>query len=231
MDTAEQNLDRKKRRTVVEIAVSNITDGILSGRFSLGQRLVEADLAKELGISRNTLRESFGRLSNDGLVQIEPFRGAVVARPSRRALKDLFDIRECLESWAVRIAAQRVNESPLLSCAKELAVTLRADISAPTNPSDYLEENRKFHGLLLELAENQHLPKLIDQLRLPIYQSAFFRMYDTSMYRTSTAEHRAILDAILAGDADGAEHQIRLHVRTTAKFLLSLPDHFFIPDT
>lgn len=230
-DAAGQNLDRKERQTVVEIAVSNITAGILSGRFAPGQRLVEADLTKEFGISRNPLREAFGRLSADGLVQIEPFRGAVVARPSRREMLDLFDVRECLECWAARIAAQRINQSPLLSRAKEMAAALRANLTALPNAGDYLEDNSKFHGLILELADNRHLPKLIEQLQFPIFQSAFFRMYDTNIYHTSTADHRAILDAILAGDADGAEHQVRQHVRHTAKLLQSLPDHFFSPDT
>lgn len=222
--------ERQNRQTVVEMAAKAIANGILSGRFAPGQRLVEADLTKELGISRNPLREAFGRLAAEGLLQVEPFRGAIVARLSRKELVDLFAVRECLESWAARLAAENIHQSPLLDYVRELETSLRTPQPILPNVSDYLEDNKKFHGLILRLAGNSHLPKLLEQLQFPIFQSAFFRMYDANIYRHSTADHCAILQAILAGDADAAAARVAEHVRHTSKLLYSLPDHFFSAD-
>nr|BAC56739.1 regulatory protein [Janthinobacterium sp. J3] len=222
--------ERQSRQTVVEIAAKAIANGILNGRFAPGQRLVEADLTKELGISRNPLREAFGRLVAEGLLQVEPFRGAIVARLSRKELVDLFSVRECLESWAARLAAENIDKSPFRNYVLELEASLRNPSTTLPNVSDYLEDNRKFHSLILKLAGNSHLPKLLDQLQFPIFQSAFFRMYDANIYQNSTAEHYEILQAILAGDADAASTRVAAHVRHTSKLLYSLPDHFFNSD-
>lgn len=222
--------ERQNRQTVVEMAAKAIANGILSGRFAPGQRLVEADLTKELGISRNPLREAFGRLATEGLLQVEPFKGAIVARLSRKEFVDLFAIRECLESWGARLAAANIEQSPLRELAREIEASLSTPSMNLPNVSDYLEDNKKFHDLILKLAGNTHLPKLLDQLQFPIFQSAFFRMYDANIYRNSIADHRAILQAILAGDGDAAAAHVAEHVRHTSKLLYSLPDHFFSAD-
>ena len=85
--------------------IEAITDGVKDGRYAPGQRLVEADLTAELGVSRGPLREALGRLAAEGVLELEPYRGAVVRRLTREDVEDLFSVREVLEGEAARLAA------------------------------------------------------------------------------------------------------------------------------
>src|SRR5512134_3171820 len=91
-------------KTVVEATIEAIKSGIFEGRYAPGQRLIEADLTRELSVSRGPLREALGRLVADGLVEIEPYRGAIVARPSREDVANTLQLREVLEGLAARLA-------------------------------------------------------------------------------------------------------------------------------
>src|ERR1700730_1218503 len=94
-------------RTVVERAMDIVRAGIMRARYAPGQRLVEADLMRELGISRGAVRDVLSRLAAEGLVTIEPYRGAIVARLTREGLRSSVDVRELLEGLAARQAAER----------------------------------------------------------------------------------------------------------------------------
>jgi DNA-binding GntR family transcriptional regulator len=230
VSTTARPASKNGRQTIVELAAQAIVAGILEGRYAPGQRLVEADLTRELGISRNPLREALGRVAADGLVQIEPFRGAIVARPSRREVADLFEMRECLEGWAARRAAARITVPGLRERTRRIAAPLLAAGKTAPRAEDYLIENRKFHQMILELAGNVYLPRLLDLLQFPIFQAAFFRVYDAKLYQASAADHRAIFDAIIRGDKTGAEAAVHEHIRRTSALVQSLPDVLFRPD-
>src|SRR5665647_119528 len=92
------------RGATVDYVVHHLREGILHGRYAPGQRLIEADLTHELGISRGPLREALRRLSADNLLEIVPNRGAIVRRLSMREMIELFSIRIALESHAAREA-------------------------------------------------------------------------------------------------------------------------------
>jgi len=222
--------DDGARLSLVDHAIQAINIGILDGRYAPGQRLIETELTRELGISRNTLRAALRRLAADGLVQIETFRGAMVARPSRKEVQDLFEVREALEVLAVRRAAANISRPGWRERAEAAARPLLAFRDQPPKADEHLWENRQFHDLLVELAENVHLGRLLDQLLMPAFQGAFFRVYDAALYHQSLADHRAIFDAILAGDAGAAEARMRKHVQRTAALMERLPDSLFRAD-
>jgi len=222
--------DDNGRLTQVDQAVQAINLGILDGRYAPGQRLIETELAREIGVSRNTLRAALRRLAADGLVQIETFRGAMVARPSRKEMRDLFEVRESLEGLAARHAAANITRSGLRERAEAVARPLLALRELPPKVDDHLWENRQFHDLILELADNMHLGRLLDQLLMPVFQRAFFRVYDAALYQKSIGDHRQILEAVLAADGAAAEEAMRAHVRWTATLADNIPDSLFRPD-
>jgi DNA-binding GntR family transcriptional regulator len=213
-------------RTVVDATIESIKSGILEGRYASGQRLIEADLTRELNVSRGPLREALGRLAADGLVEIEPYRGAIVFRPSRQDIADLLQLREALEGLAARLAAERIdNGDNRRRVLAEQAAIGRSNASLEV--MTYMEDNERFHNLILDLAGNRQIRRVVAQMQLPTLQQAFFRMFDHKLRSESLAQHAEILDAILAGHPARAEKAMRAHIGRTVDLAKRLPDSLF----
>ncbi|QSR33490.1 hypothetical protein CFI10_00500 [Marinobacterium iners] len=216
-----------KKITVVERVALEIANGIISGRFAPGQRLVESDLAQQFNTSRNPLREAFSRLASEGLLTIKPYQGAFVRRPTRQDLIEIFEVRENLEILAARRAALNISTSPLRHTAIEVSTQLNNDNSKSLNFSEHIKENQSFHQLIMAISGNNLLKKTIDQLQLPIFQSVFFQSYNDNIWSASSLDHKEIINAILSGDPDASEAAISKHIQRTSELLLSLPDNYF----
>jgi DNA-binding GntR family transcriptional regulator len=218
-------LKDRPTQTVVDFAIETIKSGIYEGRFAPGQRLIEADLTRDLQVSRGPLREALRRLAADGLIELVSHRGAVVARPSREEVAGLFDAREALEALAARRAAERIGEADNRAVARQL----RGEVATGGTGAgpDYVRENQHFHDTILRLAGNIHLHRLLAQLEFPAFRASFFRVFDEAERAASLGEHRVIIDAIVAGEAKRAEDAIRKHVRRAARLAQRLPDSLF----
>lgn len=208
------------RATAVQSVVDAIVEGVKEGRYAPGQRLVEADLTAELGVSRGPLREALGRLAAEGVLEIEPYRGALVRRLGREDVLDLFQIREVLEGEAARLAATLIDEGD--HRPRLVAAIAAVDGFLDRNDSvGYMDENSRFHELIVELSGNKLLARLIGQLQVHAFRLLFRRMVveDTAV-ENSIAEHDQVAAAILAGDARAAERAMRHHVRRSGEMVL-----------
>ena len=206
--------------TAVQSVIEAITDGVKEGRYAPGQRLVEADLTQELGVSRGPLREALGRLAAEGVLEIEPYRGAVVRKLTRSDVIDLFQIREVLEAEAARLAAGRIDEG---DNRKRLEAATRALDGFKRKPDTiaYMDENTRFHELVVELSGNKLLARLIAQLQVHAFRLLFRRLIlESSAVDNSIREHEAVTAAILAGDGRAAEREMRRHVRRSGEMVL-----------
>jgi DNA-binding GntR family transcriptional regulator len=217
---------RQPRQTVVEHALKLMRAGIMQGRYAPGQRLVEADLMHELGISRGPIREVLRRLLADGLVTIEPYRGAEVTRLTRDGLESAFDVRELLEGLAARQAAERFARGALDRKAVEKTLRDYAG-SGSGNKNEYMERNVRFHDYIATLSGNSHVPGILTRIQVPALRSHFPGLLVPADFVASTKEHLEIVSAICAGDGDGAEKAMRTHVRRTARLARQLPDYLF----
>jgi DNA-binding GntR family transcriptional regulator len=217
---------REPSRTVVEYAIDAIRDAILQGHYAPGQRLIEAELTEQLGLSRGPLREALRRLAADGLIEIAPYRGASVSRMSRVELADMLGVREALEGLAARLAAERIDTHDNRRRAERLQQRLER-LRSGDDFRAFIEENDQFHNAIVELSGNTALAKQVAQFQLPTLRAAFFRLIDTTLREHSLAQHREILDAILDADGPRAERVMRNHVRRTAELSRKLPDQLF----
>jgi DNA-binding GntR family transcriptional regulator len=196
--------------------IDAITEGVKEGRYAPGQRLVEADLTRELGVSRGPLREALGRLASEGILEIEPYRGAIVRKLSRADVVDLFQIREVLEGEAARLADEGDNRHRL-----ELAAKVMDTYKNKNDTFAYMDENTRYHELIVDLSGNKLLARLIVQLQVHAFRLLFRRLIiEGSAMDNSITEHDAVATAILAGDARGAERQMRRHVRRSGEMVL-----------
>ena len=210
--------------------VHHLRAAIRSGRYVPGQRMVEADLTAELGVSRSLLRETFRRLAAEGLVEIVPNRGALVRRLSLRETMELFEIRLELEALAARLAAEK---------AVDRAVRLRFedDVSAiwavepRLSTSAYLAENERFHAALFTASGNGQLGVLNRQMQLSLIMAQISASLTPEVMARSLAEHRAIATAVLDGDAPAADAGARAHLSRARDFVAGMPDDVFRSET
>jgi DNA-binding GntR family transcriptional regulator len=225
------NGERHRAPSAVERVVTTVRERIKNGCYVPGQRLVEADLMRNLGVGRNTLREALSRLRSDGFVVIEAHRGASVRRLTREDVTRLYVLREVLEGLAARLAAEQIGEpghrDSMIAALQAMHETGRAaDLSA------YMDENIRFHRTIVELSDHPRLVELIDQLQIQTFRLQFRHSVVGSgtgpkMREHSAAEHQAIADAVLQGEAATAEELMRHHLRRTRSGIMRLPDSDF----
>jgi DNA-binding GntR family transcriptional regulator len=220
--------ERLEAETAVDVVAGRIREGIFLGRYAIGQRLIEAELTAEYAVSRHTLRAALARLEAEGLVEISTNRGATVRRLTRKALADLFDLRATLDAYGARRAAQRIDlDKNRARLETTLKVWKRPDVLRDVVV--HLSENGRFHNLLFEMSGNERLPELVRQLQVPGYRLRFRLLLTPERLAHSCADHVAIGNAILAGDARKAEAHARAHNEWSGSLLQSLPDTDFSP--
>jgi DNA-binding GntR family transcriptional regulator len=200
--------------------IEAITEGVKDGQYAPGQRLVEADLTRELGVSRGPLREALGRLAAQGIVVNEPYRGAVVRKLTRADIVDLFQIREVLEGEAARLAALSIEEGDHRRRVVASLKTLERFKRRPDTYA-YMDENTRFHELVVELSGNKLLARLIGELQVHAFRLLLRRLVaESDAVGDSIREHEAVAWAILGGDGRAAEREMRKHVRRSGRMVL-----------
>jgi DNA-binding GntR family transcriptional regulator len=209
-----------ENRTLREQVADHLREEILSDRLAPGEELGEVALARSLGISRGPLREALGQLAAEGLVTIMPRRGAVVKRLTRREFLDAYEVREALESLAIRLAVPRLSDGQKAELHDMCAEMERAAADGDTDR--FFDINRQFHARLVRASGNQKLQEvhgqLVAQMGRLMKQSVQLR----GGTEQSAAEHRRILGAIDAGDPDLAARLLEEHIEVPQRVLRSL---------
>ena len=183
---------------------------IFSHELPPGTWVDEQALAEQYGISRTPLREALKVLASEGLVTLKPRRGCYVTEISERDLDEVFTVMALLEGQCAKETAQRASDAELTRLKR-----IHADLEAAAESGDingFFEANQAFHHTLQEIADNRWLLQVITDLRKVIKLSRHHSLFSEGRLEQSLAEHRAILDALLARDAEGAELRMREHI-------------------
>ncbi len=198
---------------------------VVTGRLPPGTRLDEAGLAQRFGVSRTPVREALNRLAATGLVELRPRRGAVVAAPDLKQLLEMFEVMAELEGLCGRLAARRMSaaEQNTLQGAHEAS---HAHVKAADSEA-YYQANVIFHEVIYSGCHNRYLSDQTQALRnrLAAYRRLQLRKLDR--IADSFHEHEQILEAIVAGDGNTADHLLQNHVTVQSgsftDFVSSLP--------
>jgi DNA-binding GntR family transcriptional regulator len=185
--------------------------GILDGRYPPGSRIVETQVARQLGTSQAPVREALRDLEALGLVEISPFRGARVRRPSRKELLEAYEVRGELEALAVRLVLPALTRDDHGVLAGHLADMLRA-----AEAGDAVAEaaaDAAFHAHLVGRCGNTTLQRLWSMLE-PYSRTYITIAVPGGDRREMAALHAPVLDALRTGDAALAEAAIRDHFAT-----------------
>ncbi|MQY10632.1 HTH-type transcriptional repressor RspR [Streptomyces sp. RB5] len=198
------------RQAVYDALIELIVGGVLKP----GQHLIEAELAADLGVSRQPVREALLRLQTDGWVELRPAHGAFVHSPTVEEATQLLSIRAVLETYSARGAAQHAT-APDVARLWELQAAGIAALQKD-DARGIVEANAALHGFITELARNAILAELIRQVdrRVRWYYMPIARPRGKDAWN----EHAGIIERIAAGDADRAEELMQHHTRTTTDF-------------
>jgi DNA-binding GntR family transcriptional regulator len=213
VERSEPQIDRPP--TVAGEVYRRLRQQLLLGAWPPGTRLREAELADRFGVSRTPVREAVRRLLQEGLLEDRPTQGVRVREPDLAAALDAYSVREELEGMAARLAAERADAAARASLAGLLD---QVEASARRDEAAQVEADLAFHRRVAELAGNEPLLRALETLAGHVTPLKVHTR-DQNAAATTRAQHRAVAEAIQAGDGAAAERAMRAHVAWFARLL------------
>lgn len=208
-----------------EIVFESIREAILDGRLKPGERVMEIQLAEKLGVSRTPVREAIRKLELEGLLIMEPRKGAYVADVSLKDVIDVLEVRSSLEGLAASLAAIRASEEEI-ELLKEKAVQFKESIEK-NDVQGMINKDTEFHEAILQAAKNKKLTSIIESLREQVqrFRVTYFTEYNMTTYLAQ--EHQNVLDAIEDRNPEQASQYAQKHIENLEKFIVSrVKDNF-----
>jgi GntR family transcriptional regulator, transcriptional repressor for pyruvate dehydrogenase complex len=221
-----------RRSPLVELAVSQLRDQVLSGQWPVGGRLpAETELAQQLEVGRSTVREAIRALVHAGLLETRQGSGTYVRsitpgadwepRLRRAAVLEAYEVRQALEVQAARLAASRRTEADIAALGECLAQ--RTEARARGRDAAFVETDLAFHRCVVAAAHNALLTEMFDSFATVLREALIVVVTDSGLAATGAdPAHARLAEAIEAGDAEAAEHATHDHLDPTAAVLRSL---------
>lgn len=198
-----------------------ITQAIMSGEFPPGQTLTETALADWCQVSRTPIREALTRLEQDGLV-VRGDRGLMVRARSPEEILDIYETRIVLEGMAARVAALRRSPMDLIAMRRAAEQMEEVDTSDEVAMA---EANREFHRAIWRACRNESLSDLLSRLNLHLSRYPATTLTQPGRWEAAIREHREIIEAIAAQDANQADHLTTAHFTAARDLRLDLWAH------
>lgn len=214
MDTATQHPsaadDATAPRLLHEDVAERLRELIMHGELAPGVKLNERVLCEQLGISRTPLREAFKSLASEGLVELLPNRGAIVAPLDPARLQQIFAVLEALEGLAGELACRTASERQLREIRalhfEMLAHHARHELDA------YFRCNQEIHIRIVEASGNEPLAQIYRSLNANARRARYMANLSQERWDQAVAEHNEILDALTARDAARLQRLLREHL-------------------
>ena len=183
-----------------------------SGALAPGARLNEVELCNDMGVSRTPLREAIRSLATEGLVELQPNRGAIVSVISREDVTEILPIMASLEGLGGRLAAVNMEREKILQVRNIHNQMLGHYRDGAVD--DYFETNRLIHELITEGSGNQTLVDTINNLSAKVRRARFSAHMTAESWAKAVAEHEEIIDALESRDSGRLEAVLIQHIET-----------------
>jgi DNA-binding GntR family transcriptional regulator len=177
-----------------EIVFESLREAIISGVLKPGERLMEIQLAEEMGVSRTPIREAIRKLELEGFVVMIPRKGAYVAGISLKDIADVFEIRAALEALAASLAAERITEEELEQM--ERLLVRKAELTEANDLDSIVEVDTDFHAILFKASRNEKLGQILNNLREQIQRFRAVSLAMPGRMKEALEEHRKIVEAL-----------------------------------
>ena len=211
------NRTEKRFRSITKLIAEELKEAILSGKLAPGERLSEEKLASSLKVSRIPLREALRRLEAEGYITFLSNKEITVSKPTVEDVQDYYSIASVLEGLAARLAVERADPDELFHL-RELHQLLKEAYQAK-DLEKYFEANSSFHRYIAEMARNERLYRLINQMRQEIQKNRIFSLHLPQRLDYSMREHDQILDAFLKKNPELAETAVVKHLENQMEAL------------
>lgn len=209
------------RSTLLERVVSRLREAILKREFKPGERLVQEELAEAIGVSRMPIREALRQLEKEGLVTLEPHKGAIVTPVTADDIEEIYFLRAMLEAMAVERSLPNLTGEDKRTL-RELADVMEQAV-ADQDVEQFIQKNAEFHHLMRKGCRWRRAQMILEMLwhGFPPHTPS---MLPGQMER-SLSEHKEMLQLIENGDANQLSQVIRKHIlRTGEAFKKHLDD-------
>jgi len=203
-----------------EMVFDVLLEAIMSGQLPPGERLMEVQLAEEIGVSRTPVREAIRRLELEGFVVMIPRKGAYVAGLSIKDVTSIFEIRSALESLAVRLGAERITEEGLAVLDENLVEFDKNYEEGDTER--YFKLDIAFHQALYKFSGNERLVQMMGNLTEQINRYRRVSMSDAVIRQHTIHEHRKIVEALRSHDPKKAMEAMSEHMVHTENSLITI---------
>lgn len=216
---AEEELGTRliRRRSLHDEVIERLRDMIVQGQLEAGERVNEAELCDQLGISRTPLREALKVLTSEGLIDLLPRRGARVARLGARELGDLFEVLSGLERTAAELAAARMTGKDFARL-RRLQQRIEQHHHAGRR-HEYFRENHALHEAIVALADNAVLAETHGRLMARVRRARYAAILSQERWDESVREHAEILAALEARDPRRAGELMHHHITRTGEVM------------
>jgi DNA-binding GntR family transcriptional regulator len=201
-----------------EVVCETLREAIRGGVLKPGERLMEIQLAEELGVSRTPVREAIRKLELEGYVIMMPRRGTYVANLSIRDVNEVFEIRTTLDSLASGLAAERITDEELERL--ERLLVLIGEYIEQNDMDKIVETDMEFHDILYQASRNARLVGIIYNLREQLTRFRSTSMSYPGRLKETLEEHIRIVVAIAQGNVELAQKAAEEHMEKSEQTLL-----------
>lgn len=201
-----------------EVVFDSLREAIINGTLRPSERLMEIQLAEELGVSRTPVREAIRKLELEGFVVMMPRKGAYVAGISFKDIEDVFEVRASLEALASGLAAERITDEELEEL--ERILVRKKEIIADSDLPAFVESDTKFHDSLYKCSRNQRLIQMLSNLQDEIQRFRAVSLAFPGRMQEALEEHRKIVEAVADRNITKAQNAAWEHIEKAENGLL-----------
>ncbi len=205
-----------------DVVFENLRDAIITQVLKPGERLMEIQLADEMGVSRTPVREAIRKLELEGLVVMVPRKGAYVAGVSMKDIHEVYEVRSALEMLAVTLAAERITDEELN--ALEQQVLRESEEEAKKDGSDldniiYIDSS--FHDIIYQAARNQRLVQFVNILQEQLQRFRAASLARPGRSKTALEEHKQIVEALSERNGELASKLAQEHIENAENAMIA----------
>ena len=212
------NFDIQNHKPLREMVYEELKMQILKGSIIPGTRMMEVELAEEMGVSRTPIREAIRKLEKEGLVTIEPRRGAYASMISTEDMVEILEVRQDLEGLAAYFAADRMTDAQMAELREESE--RYNDAVKRGNMEDMIKHDTRYHHIIVESCRNKILVQMIEQLQELVLRFRYIYYDNFRRAENMPEEHEAIIAAIAEGNADKARAAADIHIERLKELVL-----------
>jgi DNA-binding GntR family transcriptional regulator len=225
MKNADGNMvNNNEKLLALNDVCETIKEFILNGKYKPGEKLIEGELARQLGISRTPIREAIRRLESEGLIKTERLKGAYVAKLSIDEVKEIYYVRGILESHAAELAVINIGQMEIRSLIhyKEMFNIYKKRKEYDT----WLSTNIEFHQFLAKHSRNSTMLRLLTDLGGRVHRYQFIATTNDKNIELYSEEHEKIIESVLKKDAKMARFHMEKHLKSVQRIVTEFLDRF-----